>query len=173
MNALEQIGKKDLKELLSKGWITHDAMWFYNAVKECGIETGNRLNLEAIRMMAPFEMKRVKKVMDVRGGIERFEDLVEFMRGAYDLIIPDFMQYSFTVPERNLIEWEWDKDGCFAYKGVRDAGFIEGYRCGVMHRVNCWYDALGVKYVLEPEIAGCLMHSRGFCRGTYRFFFDR
>ncbi|MBN1533754.1 MAG: hypothetical protein JXA20_13880 [Spirochaetes bacterium] len=173
MNALDRIGTRELKEFLSKGWITHDAMWFYNAVRECGIETANRMNLGAIRMMAPLEMKRTKKILNVHGDIERFDDLMEFMRGAYDLVIPEFMRYSFTIPERNRVEWEWEKEGCFAYRGVRDAGFIEGYRCGVMHRINCWYDALGVQFELTPPIEGCLMHTQGSCRGTYRFFFDR
>ena len=30
--------KNELKELLNKNWMTHDAMWFYNCLQECGIE---------------------------------------------------------------------------------------------------------------------------------------
>lgn len=30
--------KNELKELLNKGWMTHDAMWFYNCLQEFGIE---------------------------------------------------------------------------------------------------------------------------------------
>jgi len=26
--------KKELKELLNKNWMTHDAMWFYNCLQE-------------------------------------------------------------------------------------------------------------------------------------------
>ena len=99
--------------------------------------------------------------------------IVEFIRGAHDLIIPDFMKTSLTVPELNVIAWEWEKEGCFAYKGIKEIGIIEGYRCGVMHRINCWYDSLGLKYQVDPKIEGCLMHSQGSCHGTYRFFFDK
>jgi len=173
MNALELIDKKDLKEFLSKGWITHDAMWYYNAVNECGIEMGNKLNLSAIQMMAALEVKRLKKILGTRDKFERFDELAEFINGAYDLIITDFMKASFTFPEMNVFECKWVKDGCFAYQGVKNMGFIEGYQCGVMHRINCWFDSLDIKYVMEPKIEGCLMQSQGSCHITYRFFFDK
>lgn len=173
MNALDHIDKKDLKELLSKGWITHDAMWLFNAVKECGVEMGNRLNLAAIQMMAPFEIKRIKKMLEMGDRLERFDELIVFVRAAYDLLIPNFMKVSFSVPEFNVIAWDWEEGGCFAYKGIMNIGIIEGYRCGPMHRINCWYDSLGVKYRIDPEVEGCLMHLQGSCRGTYRFFFDK
>lgn len=41
MNALERLEKKEIKEILSKGWITHDAMWFAHALKDLGIEKTN------------------------------------------------------------------------------------------------------------------------------------
>ena len=164
MNALDQINKKELKEFLSKGWITHDAMWFYNAVKECGIETGNRLNLAAIQMMSVFEVKRVKEILGMKEKPESFDELAHFIRNAYDLIIPDFMKTSLSFPEKNIIVFEWEKDGCFAYKGVCKSGYIDNYQCGVMHRVNSWYKTLGIEYVMNPEIDGCLMHKQGNCR---------
>lgn len=173
MNALDRIEKKELKEFLSKGWITHDAMWYYNAVKECGVDVGNRLNLAAIQMMAAFEVKRMKKILGINGAFERFDELADFIRSAYDLIIPDFMKATFTVPGMNVITWEWEKEGCFAYKGVKGIGIIESYQCGVMHRIHCWFDSLGIPYEADPKVEGCLMHTRGNCSGTYRFFFDK
>ena len=41
----------ELKELLIKGWMTHDGMWFYHCLQECGIEKTNRINKAAIRAM--------------------------------------------------------------------------------------------------------------------------
>ena len=38
MNNIENIDKKELRELLLKGWATHDAAWFYNSLQEVGIE---------------------------------------------------------------------------------------------------------------------------------------
>ena len=34
---LELISKQDLKELLSKNWLTHDAMWFALTLETVGI----------------------------------------------------------------------------------------------------------------------------------------
>ena len=171
MKTLDHINNKELKEFLSKGWITHDAMWYYNAVKECGIETGNKLNLNAIRMMSVFEVRRVTNILRTTDKPSSFDDLKNFMLGAYELLIPDFMKAALSFPEQNIIVFKWEDNECFAYKGVKQSGFIDGYQCGVMHRICCWYDALGVKYVMEPEIKGCLMHKQGNCSVTYRFFF--
>ena len=43
---------KELKELLIKCWMTHDAMWFYHCLQECGIEKTNRINRAAVKAVA-------------------------------------------------------------------------------------------------------------------------
>jgi hypothetical protein len=62
--------KNELKELLNKGWMTHDAMWFLNCMKECGIEQTNKINKAAVRDMAAIEIKRHQKAL---GVADRYE----------------------------------------------------------------------------------------------------
>jgi hypothetical protein len=31
------LSKNQLKEIINKNWMTHDAMWFYNCLQEFGI----------------------------------------------------------------------------------------------------------------------------------------
>jgi hypothetical protein len=44
-----QLEKKELKELLTKCWMTQDAMWFHHCMQGCGIEKMNRSNRSTCR----------------------------------------------------------------------------------------------------------------------------
>ena len=57
------LSKNELKEILNKNWMTHDAMWFYNCLQEFGIEKTNKINKAAIRDMAAIEIKRIQKAV--------------------------------------------------------------------------------------------------------------
>lgn len=63
MNGLASLEKNEIKELLSKGWITHDAMWFFHALQEVGIEKTNRINRAAAESMSLIEVARLKKAL--------------------------------------------------------------------------------------------------------------
>ena len=43
MKILNRISKKELRDLLGKGWLTHDGMWFYHTYQALGIETANEV----------------------------------------------------------------------------------------------------------------------------------
>jgi hypothetical protein len=40
----------------------------------------------------------------------------------------------------------------------------------VMYRIECWLEALGVRYSMQPVIEGCLMHEKGVCEGEIQVF---
>ena len=171
MDVLNKIGKKEIRDLLGKGWLTHDGMWFYHTYQGLGIEQANKLNKEAIRSLAPIEIKRVKKVLGlVEEKIDTFEELKEFMLEALEVILPDsvFEKFQLRASSKNLLHWEWEKGECFAYKGMKQMGVIDEYRCGVMYRIECWLEALGVKYSIDPKINKCIMHEKGACLGDIR-----
>ena len=48
MDRAKNMGIKDLKELLVKCWMTHDAMWFLHTLNDGGIEKANKINKAAI-----------------------------------------------------------------------------------------------------------------------------
>jgi hypothetical protein len=174
MGALEDIDKRDLKELLCKGWMTHDAMWFASCYREFGIEKASALNLSAIALMAGFEVERIRQALGMQAvQIDSYASLARFVTGAMDLILPEFMQAEFAFCGQDVMEWKWKDGQCFAYKGLKRIGALDGYRCGVMYRIECWLRALDLSFELEPPIPGCLMHERGTCEGRIRFQFDR
>ena len=175
MSALDKVGKRELRDLLGKGWLTHDGMWFYHAQQELGVERANLLNKAAIRSLAPIEISRAKNVLGV-GDREMvtLEDIKKFMTEALEMTLPDsvFEKFRFRAPSKNILHWEWEPGECFAYKGMKQIGMIDGYRCGVMYRIECWLEALGVKYSIDPKIDKCIMHAKGECKGTIKLVLD-
>ena len=167
MKALEGVEKRDIRNLLGKGWLTHDGMWFYHVYREFGIETANELNKAAIKSMAPIEVDRIKRILGVTGRLETFDEVMGFMLAGLELILPGSVarKLHFTPLAGNRMCWKWVASECFAYKGMKNIGAIDGYRCGVMYRIECWLDALDIGYAMRPKIEGCLMHEKGACEG--------
>ena len=73
------------------------------------------------------------------------------------------MDFKYSFPENNRMHWEMNQ--CFAYNGMKMFGFDRQYECGVIYRVSCWLDALGISHKIEPEIDKCLLNSREKCSG--------
>jgi hypothetical protein len=51
-------------------------------------------------------------------------------------------------------------------------GIIDQYKCGVIYRIECWFNVLGIKYTTNPKIENCLMAEKGCCSGDFVFYFD-
>jgi hypothetical protein len=165
---MKSLDTKELKEILHKNWMTHDGMWFYHCLQECGIEKTNRINRAAVRSMAMIEMKRMAKALGIMevNNFERFKDLME---GAYGIVKADFMKFNYAFPGKDMLRM--DMIGCFAHDGMARIGVIHQYQCGIFERIKGWFDALGVGYTEYPEVEGCMMHSEGRCYREFRLHF--
>jgi hypothetical protein len=167
---MKLLEKDARKELLVKNWMTHDAMWFYHCLQECGIEKTNRINRAAVRDMAAIEIKRIQKAVDA-GNLDTWDEFKRFFEITMGIATGKFMKYTYSLPARNIMHGEWKS--CFAYEGVKALGVIDSYECGIMLRIDTWLDTLGVKYEVKPKVTGCMMHTDGKCFRDYRFFFDK
>ncbi len=78
MNTLNKLDKKELKDLLSKCWLSHDGIWFYHCIQEFGVKKANKMNKAAIKSLAPIEIKRIMKALGVE-KVETFEEMREFI----------------------------------------------------------------------------------------------
>jgi hypothetical protein len=171
MKALADIDIQSLKEHIIKNWMTHDGMWFYHVYKTYGIAAANTLNKAAIQLLAPIEISRACKLLGLEPErMMSLNVLQEALRGAFFLSAGDFMGFSFDFPEIDCMSWECADKACFAYRGMLRLGAIDAYECGVLYRVMCWIDCLGVTYEVAPPVHGCLMHTHGKCAGEARFF---
>ena len=108
--------------------------------------------------------------MDCTTPIEDFEEFKDFFEEAANLMIPDFMNVQFTYPKKNKMVWEFNQNKCFAYLGIKRLGVIDQYECGVLYRIKCWLDALGITHRFIPEIGKCHMHTKGGCSGEIQLF---
>jgi len=164
MTLFDILSKSDLKELLIKCWMTHDGAWFYNVFKAYGISVANKLNKGAIKNLSTLEMRRVQKARGMTNkDISTLEQLKLFIDDSFSLLKGDFMRFEYTFPENNRLHWEMEN--CFAFEGMKLIGVKHGYECGVIYRVCCWLEVLGIKYELKPKINECLLYSQKKCMG--------
>ena len=165
---MKSLDKKQLKELIVKCWMTHDGLWFYHCLQECGIEKTSKINQAAARSIGAVEAKRIINALDIK-RIETFEELKKLIDEGFDIVMGDFMDFIFDCDTKNVMHVETNR--CFAYEGIKKIGAIDGYDCGIFARVGGWFDGLGIKYEVNPPVEGCLMHSEGKCFRDFSFFF--
>lgn len=172
MDLINKLSKADIKELFSKNWMTHDAMWYGNCVHELGPEQANRLNKSAVRLMAAIEIKRVVKLMGKPKDfqVQNLDELAEIIVTAFQVVQTSFMKFDFSFPKKNVLHGQFHK--CFAHDGVKRYGMIDKYECGILERVKGWLDSIKVDYVMTPEFTGCLMHQSGSCEVDFYFRLD-
>jgi hypothetical protein len=168
----EELGRAQIRDLLARGWLTHDGMWFDQAARMLGVEEANRLNLAAIRAMAPFEVSRLAEALGVAAGeLVDVEAVVRFVAAGIALVTPASVSSRLHVRAQDgRLHWEWEPGECFAYKGMQRFGHLAGYECGVIYRVECWLDALGVRLPGARAVSGCVMHATGRCAGDLPLF---
>lgn len=162
------LSQKELKELLIKNWMTHDAMWFYHCLQECGIEKTNKINKAAVRALGVIEIKRIQKATGI-DKVETFEDFKLLIDAVFSIVKGDFMDFTYSFPSENTLRGEL-KD-CFAYNGMKRMGVLDQYQCGIMERIYGWFDGLGIRYSVSPQVEGCMMHTDGHCSRDFRFDF--
>ena len=172
MSSSVELNKKNIIDLLNRCWMTHDGMWFYHCFKEFGIDTANEINKAAIKSLAPLEIGRIKKALGIEKKIENFQEFKNFFMSVSELFIPDFMNVAITFPKENTLHWEFKVGDCFAYKGIKRIGAIDRYECGVIYRLQCWFDSLRIKYIVMPEIVKCIMLNDDKCAGDFEFDFQ-
>jgi hypothetical protein len=173
MNLIERLNKKELSELLSKCWMTHDGMWFYNCVLELGIDQANKLNKAAINALSDIEIKRFKKALGItENQINTFDDFKNFFTAISDILIPEFMNVSWRFPENNIMRWEFNDKKCFAYNGMKMIGVADKYECGPIYRIECWLIGLGINYEITPKIGKCISPDAGKCSGSFKLNFN-
>jgi hypothetical protein len=60
---------------------------------------------------------------------------------------------------------------CFAHGGIKRIGVIDQYKCGIYDRIDGWFEGLGLKFSVIPQINECLMHKGQKCIRKYIFKF--
>jgi len=172
MKRAYDLGTTEIVDLLNRCWMAHDGMWFLHCCQTFGIEQANRLNKSAIRSLAPLEIAWIRKALGEPA--EKIADAPAFKRffeSAARLVIPEFMGARMSFRTGNRLHWEFEPFRCFAYRGMKRIGALEGYECGVIYRLECWLEALGLPYEVAPRPLRCRMPAEGACFGDFEIHF--
>ncbi|MBU1227273.1 MAG: hypothetical protein KJ698_08700, partial [Actinobacteria bacterium] len=119
---LDRMAKDQIRDLLAKGWLTHDGMWFVHVAAELGIERANALNRAAIRSMSEIEVGRLLDALGVDAAALTTSDQVcSLLADGLAVVLPDSIssRISLSAPDPTAIRIEWDEGECFAYRGMR------------------------------------------------------
>ncbi len=155
---------EQVRQLLIKQWMTHDAMWLAHCMQEVGMEKANRINRRAVRSMALIETKRLMKLLGVP-AVNDFQSFQDYVNRTSEILVADFMGFSYSFPAPEVMRCAMQT--CFAYEGVKRLGAIEHYQCGIFERIEGWLEGLGVSYTVEPRVDGCMMLTLGYCFRNY------
>lgn len=158
---------KKIKELLIKCWMTHDGMWFLHCLRKTGIETTNKINKAASRGLGRVEAKRFKRILEI-DEIKSLDNLRNFVDTVFKIVKAEFMKFSYKFLKDNTMQFEMHQ--FFAHDGIERIGVIDQYQCGIYDRIEGWFEGLGIKYKVSPQIDGCLIYQGKNCVRKYTFF---
>jgi hypothetical protein len=142
------------KDLLIKGWMSHDARWFMAVAKHFGIDAANRLNQLVCRELGQVEMKRYMKTSDVLPAKD-LDEFLAFGEAALKLYGSGLAEYEIRTLDHQSYEMRLKR--CFAYENIVRAGIKDQYECGILARIQGWIDAQGLEHELAPPLGKCMM----------------
>jgi len=141
------------KDLLVKGWMSHDARWFMAVAEHFGIESANRLNQIVARELGRVEMKRLMKVLTL-SQLKNMEEYLSLKKAALSLYGRDLAEYEIRVLDTQSYTMHMKR--CFAYENIVRAGIKDQYECAVFARIQGWMDAQGSEHKLTPPLGKCM-----------------
>ena len=162
------LNKNQSKEFIIKSWMTHDGAWFNHSLQELGIEKTNKINKAASKSLGMIEIKRFMKEFGLE-SITSFDQLKNLILSLLKVVKAEFMKFTHDFSTFNELHCEMLE--CFAYNGIKRIGAIDVYDCGIFDRIEGWFESLGLKYDVEPQIKGCMMHDQGTCERKFTFYF--
>jgi hypothetical protein len=156
------------KDLLIKGWMSHDARWFMAVVEHFGMDAANRMNQFVCREIGRVEMKRFMKTLT----FSKPKDLEEYLtlkKAAFALYGSGLAEYDIKTLDHRSYEIHLKR--CFAYENIVRAGIKDQHECGILARIQGWIDAQGLEHELTPPLGKCMMVLGKECRYTIKLQF--
>ncbi|MGZ3567700.1 MAG: DUF6125 family protein [Thermodesulfobacteriota bacterium] len=149
------------KDLLIKGWMSHDARWFMAVAKHFGMDAANRLNQSVCREIGRVEMKRYMKKLALSPA-RNLEEYLTLMEAALSLYGSGLAEYK--IKALNDQSYETHMRRCFAFENIVRAGIEDRCECGIFARLQGWIDAQGLEHELTPPLGKCMMVLGKECR---------
>jgi hypothetical protein len=141
------------KDLLVKGWMSHDARWFMAVAENFGIDAANRLNQFVCREIGRVEMKRFMKSLSLSPPKD-MEEYLNLKKAALSLYGSDLAEYEIKILDHQSYQMHLKR--CFAHENIVRAGIKDEYECGIFARLQGWIDAQGLGHELTPPLGKCM-----------------
>ena len=151
---LNRLSSEIQKDLLIRGWMSHDARWFMAVAEYFGIEAANRLNQMVARELGRVEMKRFMKALNLSPS-RNMEEYLNLKKAALSMFGRDLVDYEIKILDHQSYEMYLKR--CFAHENIVKAGIKDEYECGIFSRLQGWIDAQGLEHELTPALGKCMM----------------
>jgi hypothetical protein len=149
------------KDLLIKGWMSHDARWYMAVAEHFGIEAANRLNQMVTRDLGRVEMKRLVKALNLSPS-KNMDEYLNLKKAALSMFGRDLVDYEIKILDHQSYEMHLQR--CFAHENIVRAGIKDEYECGIFSRLQGWIDAQGLEHDLTPPLGKCMKVLGKECR---------
>jgi hypothetical protein len=163
------INQDQLRNILIKNWMTHDALWYGEVAAKFGMAEASPMNLRVCRKLGQIEFGRLMKMVGAPPpkDIEEYQELFEIGKQVF---FPDFISVQIDYPSDDSQVFHFLD--CFAYRGMKKLGLLPDYECGIFERIEGWFDAMGLKYTRTPDLSRCLKFKGKECKITVQFHFE-
>ncbi len=163
------LNREELRDILIRNWMTHDSLWYGEVASRFGMTEASPMNLRVCKKLGKIEYRRLMKMVGVStpSNMVDYRELFELGKKVF---FPDFMNVQIKYLEDDLQVFR--VLDCFAYKGMKEAGVIDDYECGIFERIEGWFEAMDLMYTLTPELSRCLKLKGDDCTITVKFNFE-
>ena len=163
------INRDQLRDILLRNWMTHDALWYGEVAAKFGMAEASPMNLRVCRNLGRIEFKRLMNVVEAPPP-KNFKAYRELFELAKEVFVPEFVTIQIDYPGNSLQVFQ--VSDCFAYNGMKKMGLLPEYECGIFERIEGWFDAMGLKYTRTPDLSRCLKFKDEECKITVQFHFE-
>jgi hypothetical protein len=164
--AINPIAFEQIKDLLLRNWMTHDALWYGEVAKNFGMGAASPMNLRVCRQLGRIEFTRFLKAVGASAPRD-FASYRELFEAGQEIFVPEFITFEFEYREPNTQIFR--VGDCFAHKGMEKSGVLSEYECGIFVRIEGWFDAMGLKYSRDQDLSRCLKYKGLECVIAYQF----
>jgi Family of unknown function (DUF6125) len=163
------ISRDQLKDILLRNWLTHDALWYGEVAAKFGMAEASPMNLRVCRKLGRIEFKRLMNAVQAAPP-KNFKEYRELFEQGAEVFVPEFITMQIDYPGGSLQGFHVSE--CFAHQGMKKLGVLPEYECGIFERIEGWFDAMGLRYTRTPDLSRCLKFKGEECRITVQFHFE-
>lgn len=159
-NLLNSIPNEQKIEMLRNNWISHDAKWQMQVVKNFGWEVGNKLNQETIKEMGRIMMYRMINTLGV-SKIQTIEVLKTLLIAVITLSYPSAPKNIFQVICKSKSALLIRIEKCSTHENIKKVGATQQYECACFALRSGFFKALNLN--VEQTCQKSLMKGDNKC----------